>query len=209
MEQDTAEIAEGETHSQDAQEQSVEDALQLVPPARADRELMALVADLAARLTAVDERTAEFHERSRARERVADRLLEENDRLRTGERNGVLRPVAVDLQRLRNDLLRQAASLPSDMDTPKMAALLESFAFSTEQALERCGIQVVRPRVGDRFDPARHRAEEIERAAAPEDDSTISAVLADGYLDSVVDRAIAPASVRVQRWIPEQPEEHA
>jgi molecular chaperone GrpE (heat shock protein) len=161
------------------------------------RDLVAAVDRLAGQVSAAREHAA-------ARERVIERLFEDNDRLRAGERLLVLRPVAVDLQRLRNDLLRQAGSLPEQMATAQIAGLLRSFAFDAEQALERCGVAVIRPETGDRFDPSRHRASAAVPAPAPDFDASIAAVVADGYLDTVTERVISTATVQVYRWVPEQ-----
>ena len=157
--------------------------------------LVAAMGDLAQAVAASEER-------AQARERVIERLFEENDRLRAGERLTVLRPVVVDLQRLRNDLLRQAATLPETMTAPQMSELLRSFAFDAEQTLERCGVEVIRPEVGSAFDPMRHRAAAAVAAPTPDLDTSIAEVLSDGYLDTLGGRAISSASVRVYRWTP-------
>lgn len=161
--------------------------------------VVAQVAALAAEVAATNERAS-------AREGVIERLFTENDRLRGGERALILRPVAVDLQRLRNDLLKQAESLPADMSAAQTADLLQSFAFSAEQALERCGVVVIRPEPRTPFDPKHHRAAAAVPAPAPDMDAVIADVIADGYLDSATDRTITTATVRVYRWIGPSPE---
>lgn len=165
------------------------------PDGQAWRDLVAAVSGLTDSMAAAGERAA-------ARERVVERLFAENDRLRAGERLTVLRPVVVDLQRIRNDLLRQAATLPAEMSTGQVADLLRSFAFDAEQTLERCGVQIIRPDVGAAFDSSRHRAAAAVAAPGAELDATVAEVLADGYLDVVADRAISTAVVRVYRWSP-------
>lgn len=139
-------------------------------------------------------------ERAAAHERLIERLHDENDKLRAGERQLLLRPVQTDLQRLRNDLLRQATSLPVDFSAEKAAALLESFAFSVEMTLERCGIRVLHPAQGDTFDSASHRATSTVPADSPDLDATIAELVTDGYVDTVAGRVVAPAAVRVRRW---------
>jgi molecular chaperone GrpE (heat shock protein) len=134
------------------------------------------------------------------REQVISRLHEENERLRAGERHLLMLPVQADLQRLRNDLLRQAATLPEVFGGAKAADLLASFAVSVELALERCGIAVLRPEPGVPFDPARHRAVDAVPATSPEQDATVADVLADGYIDTVLERVVTPAAVKVHRW---------
>jgi len=153
-------------------------------------------------LAAVRADLAAANDRAAARERVIDRLYEENQRLRNGERQSLLRPVVVDLYRLRDDLLRQAPNLPERITAERMKALLESFAYSAEQALERCGVHLVRPAPGDEFDPRRHRAAGSAPTDAPDQDGRVAEVLADGYLDSVDGRVLSPAAVRLARWTP-------
>ncbi|MGC5031778.1 nucleotide exchange factor GrpE [Micromonospora sp. DT229] len=148
---------------------------------------------------------AAAHERAAAQERIIDRLHEDNQRLRAGERQLVLRPLLTDLYRLHADLLRQAASLPVDLSATRAAELLTSFAYSAELSLERGGVQVYRPAVGEQFDPSRHRATGVVPAAGPNDDGQIAEAVGVGYLDSVTGRPLALAPVRVSRWSPVEP----
>jgi molecular chaperone GrpE (heat shock protein) len=141
------------------------------------------------------------NDRAVARERLIERLHDENQRLRAGERQLVLRPVLVDLQRLRNDLLREADTVPEGCTAAQAAALLTSFAYSVEQVLERGGVLVVRPTVGEVFDPARHQAVDVVHVDEGED-GTIARAVSDGYRDTVADRMLTPASVVVCRRIP-------
>jgi hypothetical protein len=161
--------------------------------ATALRELTAAVQELTGQ-------TEENHARSQARERVIDHLHAEVDRLRTGEEGLLLKPVTTDLQRLRNDLIRQAASLADRLDREQVADLLMSFALSAELALERCGSVPIRPRPGDPFAAREHRVVRLVEAERPEQDETVAEVLADGYLDTRTERVTAPARVTVWRW---------
>ena len=174
-----------------------------VAPTQEQPDLAGRLGELTAAVAAMGAELARHHERAAARELVIDRLHEDNQRLRAGERQSLLRPVLVDLQRLRNDLLKQAADLPTGMPTAAVAALLESFAVSVAQALERCGVEVVRPAGGDAFDLRRHRASYTVEADAPEQDATVAEVVADGYVDAVEGRVLLPATVRVYRWVPD------
>lgn len=152
---------------------------------------------------------AAHQDRAAAQERVIERLHEENERLRSGERLLLLRPVLTDLLRLRNDLLRQAGTLPELMPTEHVSELLESFAYSVEMALGRCGVEVLRPEGDAPFDPSTQRASRVVDAPSPELDGTVAAVLGDGYLDTVTGRALATATVVVRRWSAPPPEEAA
>lgn len=153
-------------------------------------------------LRAMQRDLAAGNERAAARERVIDRLHDENQRLRAGERQGLLRPVVTDLQRLRDDLLTQAGALPGDFTGEQAADLLRSYAHSVALTLERAGVVPVRPHVGEAFDSRLHRASGTVEAAEPAADATIAAILRDGYRDTVSDRILSPATVRVARWTP-------
>jgi molecular chaperone GrpE len=143
------------------------------------------------------------HARAAARERVIDNLHAEVERLRVGERNLALRPITTDLQHLRVDLLRQAEELPDETNRRQVVELLESFALSVEQTLERCGIVPLSPEVGAEFSGRQHRAMKVLSTKNPDQDGTIAAVKADGYHDTVTDRVTEPARVVVWRWTPD------
>ena len=75
-----------------------------------------LMAEIAASVRDLAESAERYHVRAEQREAVIDHLHAEVDRLRRGERRGLLRPLLVEMCRLRNDLLRQAGELPADFD---------------------------------------------------------------------------------------------
>ena len=137
------------------------------------------------------------HARAAARERVIDNLHAEVERLRVGERNLALRPITTDLQRLRTDLLRQAGELPAGIGRTQVAHLLESFALTAEQTLERCGVVPIRPEPGTGFAARQHRAIKVLSTTNPAEDGKIAEVRADGYLDTATDRVTDPARVVV------------
>jgi molecular chaperone GrpE len=151
-------------------------------------------------LRAVHDELARGNDRAAARERVIERLHEENQVLKAGERQSLLRPVVTDLYRLRDDLLQQAGELPPDFGAERAAALLRSYAQTVELALERAGVLPERPAVGDPFDARAHRAAAVVAAAGPAADATVAGILRDGYRDTVTDRVLVPATVRVARW---------
>ncbi|WP_320064874.1 nucleotide exchange factor GrpE [Micromonospora sp. RTGN7] len=146
---------------------------------------------------------AREHHRAAAREQVIDRLHEENQRLRAGERLLLLRPLLTDLQRLRHDLLRTAAGLPAGFDTAAAADLLRSYAASVELTLERGGVTVLVPVPGAAFDPSTQRATGTVPAVDPGQEGTVAEVVLDGYHDVEAGRTVVPAAVRVHRWLPD------
>ncbi|MEU5850560.1 nucleotide exchange factor GrpE [Saccharopolyspora shandongensis] len=158
------------------------------------------LAPLTEAVAALTEQVREHHERAAARERVIDKLHGEVERLRAGEQNLVLRPITTDLQNLRKDLLHQARTLPAEIGRQQVADLLESFALSAEQALERCGSAPIRPEVGAEFSAREHRAIKVLPADDPGRHERIAAVVSDGYLDTTTDRVTVPARVHVYRW---------
>ncbi|MDG4818308.1 nucleotide exchange factor GrpE [Micromonospora sp. WMMD956] len=155
--------------------------------------------EIGAALAAIQHELARQNERAAARERVIDRLHEENLRLRSGEYRSVTRPLVTDLQSLRNDLLRQAATLRDPVTVPTVAELLGSFAYSIELTLERAGVQVLRATAGTPFEPGSHRVARVVCTDDPARDGTVAEPLADGYRDVVSDRVLLPASVVVCR----------
>ncbi|MGH3784481.1 MAG: nucleotide exchange factor GrpE [Pseudonocardiaceae bacterium] len=160
------------------------------------------VAALAGSVGELAEQVRAHHSRAQARERVIDQLHAEVERLRAGEQGLVLRPIVIDLQRLRADLQHQASTLSPQIDQKQASALLESFALSVELTLERCGSLPIRPSVGVQFSAREHRAVKLVAASSPDEDGTVALVVADGYLDTSTDRVTAPARVHVRRWTP-------
>jgi hypothetical protein len=185
------ELSEHESPAEIASESEPEPDSDLDPL----RELTRTVATLG-------EQAGAYHSRAQARERVIERLHAEVERLRVGEQALFLRPVVTDLQNLRRELLQQAGTVAEELTREQVTKLLESFALSVELALERCGTVPIRPQVGDAFSAQEHRAVRVTPAADPSEHQTISAVLAEGYLDTTTGRATAPARVEVRSWEP-------
>jgi molecular chaperone GrpE len=136
-----------------------------------------------------------YHARAEQREGVIDHLHDEVDRLRRGERRGLLRPLLVEMCRLRNDLLRQAEDLPGDFDADRARLLLRSYAESVELALEDGGVATFAPEKGDRFEPRMHRRVGGETSDDAEAAGRIARVRRSGYLDVDTNTPIAPAEV--------------
>jgi molecular chaperone GrpE len=117
------------------------------------------------------------------------------DRLRQGERRALLRPLLVEVCRLRSDLLRQAEDLPTDFDADRARRLLRSYADSIELALEDNGVVAYAPVPGERFEPRLHRRVGGEPASGPEHAGRIARVRCSGYLDLDTNMPVAPAEV--------------
>jgi molecular chaperone GrpE len=141
--------------------------------------------------------TDRYHARAEQREEVIDYLRSELDLLRRGERRGLLRPVLADLCRLRDDLLKQASTLPADFTADKAADLLRSYAETIELTLASNGVVTYAPDSGDLFDPRMHRRISGEPTDDPTQPGHVAAVKRDGYLDIEANSPIAPAEVTV------------
>ncbi len=156
-----------------------------------------LMAGIAASVRELADSAERYHARAEQRENVIDHLRAEVERLRRGERRGLLRPLLAEICRLRNDLLRQAGELPEDFGTDRAASLLRSYAESVELALENSGVVTFAPDSGDAFDPRMHRRVGGEPTGDPAFAGRIARVRRDGYLDVEANSPIAPAEVVV------------
>jgi molecular chaperone GrpE len=136
-----------------------------------------------------------YHARAEQREAVIDHLHAEVDRLRRGERRGLLRPLLVETCRLRNDLLRQAEDLPHDFDAESARVLLRSYAESVELTLADSGVATFAPEAGDAFEPRFHRRAGGEPNSDPMLAGRVARVRRNGYLDIDANTPIAPAEV--------------
>ncbi len=164
-------------------------------------ELALRLAAIEAALLEVTQRFAGESDRALARERVIDRQHEEIERLRSIERAGQLRPVVTDLGRLRNDLLRQAGTVPAEMTGSQVANLLDSFAATVDETLERCGIAVLPCAVGAAFAPKCHQIVGVVEIDNPERDGTVAEVLQDGYAEIDGGKVVVPARIRLHRYL--------
>jgi molecular chaperone GrpE len=136
-----------------------------------------------------------YHARAEHREGVIDHLHAEVEMLRRGERRGLLRPLLVEMCRLRNDLLRQADDLPGDFDADRARLLLRSYADSVELALEDGGVATFAPEQGDQFQPRMHRRVGGQPTSDPDLTGCVARVRRTGYLDIDSNAPIAPAEV--------------
>lgn len=169
------------------------------PPLPAEPALQ--LAAIEAALLGLTQRFAGESDRALARERVIDRQHEEIERLRSVERAGQLRPVVTDLCRLRNGLRRQAGTVPAEMTGSQVANLLDSFAATVEETLERCGIAVLPCAVGAAFEPKRHHVAGVVEIDNPEQDGTVAEVLQEGYAEIDGGKVIVPARIRLHRYL--------
>jgi molecular chaperone GrpE len=157
----------------------------------------ALLASVAVTVREIADATDRYHTRAEQREGVIDHLRSELESLRQGERRGLLRPVLADMCRLRDDLLKQAATLPGDFDAAKASELLRSYAETIELTLDSNGVVTYSPDSGDPFNPRMHRRVSGEPTTDPALAGQIAAIRRDGYLDIEANSPIAAADVTV------------
>jgi molecular chaperone GrpE len=167
-------------------------ALPTAGPPEQTAALLGTITEAVDKLVASSER---YHTRAEQREAVIDHLHSEVERLRRGERRGLLRPLLVETCRLRNDLLRQADDLPDDFDADRARLLLRSYAESVELVLEDNGVVTFAPETGDQFEPRLHRRVGGEPTSDPGLAGRVARVRRSGYLDSDTNVPIAPAEV--------------
>lgn len=172
-----------------------------VSPTELRDELALRLAAMEAALLDLTRRLAGENDRALARERVIDRQHEEIERLRSIERAGQLRPVVTDLGRLRNGLLRQAGTVPAEMTGSQVANLLDSFAATVEETLERCGIAVLACAVGAAFEPKCHQVVGVVEIDDPERDGTVAEVLQDGYAEIDGEKVVVQTRIRLHRYM--------
>lgn len=175
------------------------DVVHHAAPEAAELELR--LAAIEAALLDLTQRLAGESDRALARERVIDRQHEEIERLRSIERAGQLRPVVTDLCRLRNGLLRQAGTVPAQMTGPQVANLLDSFAATVGETLERCGVTVLPCEAGDAFAPSCHQVAAVEESDDPQRDATVAEVVQHGYAEIDGGKVVVPARIRLYRYM--------
>lgn len=141
------------------------------------------------------EETRRYHARAEQREAVIDKMHSELERLRRGERRGLLRPLLSELSRLRDDILHQSRSLPADFDAESARMLLDSYAESIAMMLADNGVTTFSPLRDEPFEPRRHRAVGREPSTDPASTGRIAATRREGYLDVETNVPVAPAEV--------------
>lgn len=165
------------------------------------------LADLQRAMEQLTAEVSRHHDRAVKREEIIDRLHAESERLRVGERRSTIRPLLLAISRLRDDLLRQSRTLPTDFDGARGEKLLRSFATAIEITLDDYSVGTFTPSEGEPFDPRRHRA--ISSQPAPEAAlaKTIAEVRRDGYEDIEAGVTLSRAEVTVYSDpVPETPE---
>lgn len=164
------------------------------------------LAEVSRRLSGLTEQAARYHERAAQREAMIDAMHVELEQLRLGERRSLLRPLLTEVCRTRDDLLRQAETLPEPFDREQAAELLRNFAGSLEFALEDNGVTTFVPEVGESFQARLHRAAGKVPTQEESLAGTIANVVSPGYHDIEADAVIGSARVAVYVMGQDDPE---
>ncbi|MFC9475994.1 nucleotide exchange factor GrpE [Nocardia sp. NPDC056952] len=160
--------------------------------------------DIASALRELAEVVASEHERAAARERIIDRLHEDNQMLRRGEWDVVLEPVRNSLFALYTDLRREAEQWSTGAGTALAAShLFDAFAEDVSEALERLGLVPFTPESGETFDPVRHRRRRDCAVDDPALDGTVFACLTNGFTKG--DRVVRRADIELARCSDTEP----
>jgi molecular chaperone GrpE len=151
------------------------------------------------RLASIEARLGELNERAAHRESVIDRLHQEKEELRRGERRVVLEPVVADLIRLHDSLTREVARADA-AEEPAHAGLLRSFAGDVETMLDRCGFETLTVEPGAHHSVSEHRVVGVLPTDVPERHNTIAEVVGMGFRDRDGGRVRRPLLARFHRF---------
>ena len=159
------------------------------PSATADGVIEASLAQIHSVLAGLARTAGREHDRATHRERVIDRLHEENQRLRHNELQAALEPVRTPLYRL-YDLVRRESERET-ADPAHVPKLLAAIADELAEIIARTGVERMPVGEGDPFDPARHRPAGTRDVDDAELDGTVVTVQRAGFVrgEKVVRRA--------------------
>jgi molecular chaperone GrpE (heat shock protein) len=159
------------------------------PSAGADGAVVASLEEMHSVLADLLKTAGREHDRATHRERVIDRLHEENQRLRHGELQAAFEPVRTALYRL-YDLVRHESERET-ADPAHLPKLLAAVADELAEVIARTGVELMTVGEGDPFDPARHRPMGVRTVDEAELDGTVVTVQRTGFVrgDKVVRRA--------------------
>jgi molecular chaperone GrpE len=159
------------------------------PSADADGAIEASLEEIRALLADLTKTAGREHDRAAHREKIIDRLHEDNQRLRHSELQAAFEPVRTALYRL-YDLVRRESERET-ADPAHVPKLLAAIADELAEIIARTGVERMPVEEGDPFDPARHRPAGTRATGDAELDSTIVTVQRAGFIrgDKVVRRA--------------------
>ena len=141
------------------------------------------------------------HERAAYRESVIDRLHEENQQLRRGEREALLDPIRAALYRVHDMAYREAGrwAEPKRPAASRAAPLFAAIADEIADALARTGVERYDVEPGELYDPAWHRAV----GSTPVSDQLLDGTVVEGRTKGFArdDHAVRRADVIIRRFV--------
>lgn len=135
------------------------------------------------------------------RERIIDRLHEENQRLKQGELQQALLPVFRDLIRLYDDLKLTVGNYSKQAETDNESVIkdLGCYQESICDILYRYGVEQIEVETGKDFDSKEHKAVATSSTECMEDDRKISKIIRDGFRTET--KIIRNVEVEVYRFV--------
>lgn len=158
--------------------------------------------EVACRLAEIAARVEESNRLGLERERIIDRLHEENQRLKAGEIQQIVTPIFRDLVRLFDDLSGSVLEYRSSSE-PKLldvARDLACFRDVVSDILYRHGIERYEVDPGGAFDAKTHRVIRVAATSDPALDRTVARVVRPGFRSEA--RVLRAAEVEVYRHTP-------
>lgn len=156
-------------------------------------------ANLVRAIADVSDQLREINRISEERERIIDRLHQENQKLKQGELQQVLLPVFRDLIRLYDDLKTTAANYANRAGQEKISAELNCYRETVGDILYRYGVEQIEVAVSESFNPKEHKAVATVPSADVERDRIISKIIRDGFKTDL--RIIRNVEVEVYRHV--------
>lgn len=194
--------AEGEPGLEAEEPSRSADESGVVPPS-AGAPSEGLLRELAVKIEILTESIEEANRLSGERERIIDRLHQENQQLRQGELQQAVLPIFRDLVRLYDDLRQTAGGYGSrdGVTQAEVARDFELFAEMVADILYRQGVERYEAREGDTFSTKEHRVLSAVQTPEQAKDRTIARSVRDGFRSDA--RVIRLLEAEVYRYVPQ------
>lgn len=165
----------------------------------------ALLQSLAEQVETLARSIAEANHLAQERERIIDRLHQENQQLRQGELQQAIMPLFRDLIRLYDDLQQTARNYGSraEITSPQAMRDFECFGEMVTDILYRQGVERYEAREGEPFNPKEHRVLEAVPTEEETKDRTLARSIRDGFRNET--RIIRLVEAEVYRYRPSAP----
>lgn len=193
--------AEAEESAHGSAEDAADEPAAEASPAEAHSDEM--LSELAGRVETLTCAVEEANRLSGERERIIDRLHQENQQLRQGELQQAVLPVFRDLVRLYDDLRQTAVAYTSRAEvTPADAARdFGVFAEMVADILYRQGVERYEAHAGDAFSTKEHRVLGAVQTPEQAKDRTIARSVRDGFRSET--RVVRLLEAEVYRYVPQ------